>query len=272
MTEDEQDNAASVTPADAKELARRQFGEDIAFGLQQTVACWATDFIDPVVGEKIQHRMGDAAKMPTGSTWIGEFVGDTAAFFAFLGVQKFAPGITRGLHKISRKLFDGFLEKSAKGHLKHWAEEHDVAIGSPEYKKKMEEWKEFQADNMAKSSIISAASTGLNIGTQRAIGNKNKIWVIAVAKITGALITVAGMLGLRFALPQTTRSLDEELSQRYFSPIIRKTQELFGAEVSEIPQEHTQQHRERDAAHKAGSYVERIDATNANRLTKRYGR
>ena len=184
--------------------------------------------------------------MPTGSTWVGEFVGDTAAFFTFLGVQKFAPGITRTLHKISRKLFDGFFEKSAKGHLRHWAEEHNVAIGSPEYKKELEEYKEFQADNIAKSSIISAASIGLNIGTQRAIGNKNKLWVIGIAKISGALITVAGMLGLRFALPRTTHTFDEELSGRYFSPLIHKTQKLFGAEVSNPPKEHMHPHHHHD--------------------------
>lgn len=260
-----------AAPSEANELARKKFGEDIAFGIQQTAACWATDFIDPIVGEKIQHRLGDAAKMPKGSTWVGEVVGDSAAFFTFLGIQKFAPIITRTLHKISRKLFDGFIEKGAKGHLKHWAKEHNVAIDSPEYNKEMEAYKEFQADNIAKSFIISAASIGLNVGTQRAIGNENKIWVIAVAKIAGALITVAGMLGLRFVLPQTTRKLDDELSQRYFSPLIQKTQKLFGAEVDAHAAEE-KPHRERQIARKADSFASRMDEAHTNQLAGQYGR
>ena len=55
------------------------------------------DFIDPWVGEKIQHRFEDAThKTAPGSAWVGELVGDNAAFFAFLGVQRFFPALTGG--------------------------------------------------------------------------------------------------------------------------------------------------------------------------------
>ena len=114
--------------------------------------------------------------------------------------------------------------------------------------KKLEEWKEFQADNLAKSSVVAIASTALNVWVQKskmfATGfgkmtnqpewepNAHSWKAVAVSKISGAVITMATMMGLRFALPKTTKEWDEELSERYFTPLIRKTQKLFGAEVT----------------------------------------
>lgn len=37
-------------------------------------------------------------------------------------------------------------------------------------------------------------------------------------------------MGLRFAIPKATKTLDEELSDRYFSPLTNKVQRLFGVE------------------------------------------
>jgi hypothetical protein len=235
----------ALTAETDAETKRKKFGEDIAFGMQQTLTCWATDFIDPYIGEKIQDRFQDAThKRPTGSTWIGEFVGDTGAFFAFLGVQRFIPSVTNGLKKATRAMFNRSLEKSAKGHLRHWAREHNVAEGSPEYKAKMEEWKEFQADNIAKSSVITASSVGLNVLTQKALSNTHKLSVIFLAKVAGAAITMASMLGLRFAVPKSTQQLDKELSERYFTPLIRKTQKILDVEP-EKERHHKHHHREK---------------------------
>ena len=94
----------------------KKFGEDIAFGIQQTLACWATDFIDPYVGAKIQQKMepdvGDEKELK--HAWIGEIVGDTAALFVFLGVQRFIPQPVQWFKGIVKSLGDGFLEKSGR--------------------------------------------------------------------------------------------------------------------------------------------------------------
>lgn len=209
---------------------RDRLGEDIAFGLQQTLACWGTDFIDPYVGKWFQDKFKDHHHHSTmAHTWGGEIVGDTAALFAFLGIRQLAPGVIEGMKAAVRTGGDGVLERMGKKSLRGWAQEHGVAEDSDAYRAHLEQWKDFQADNVAKSTVISASSVVLNVGAQKAMGNTHTLPVIAGSKVVGAAITMGAMLGLRFTIPQTTRALDDELSKKYFTPLIRKTQRLFGA-------------------------------------------
>lgn len=53
------DNTA-LTPAGASASAReqdknRRIGREIAYGLEQTLTCFATDFIDPPVSKAVQN-------------------------------------------------------------------------------------------------------------------------------------------------------------------------------------------------------------------------
>jgi hypothetical protein len=225
---------------------RDPLGEDIAFGLQQTLACWGTDFIDPYVGKWFQDKFKDHDHSSTHAhTWGGEIIGDSAAFFAFLGVRRYAPGMIDAIKGTVRATGDGVLDKLGKRSLRAWAQENGVSQDSPEYKLQMEEWKEFQADNIAKSSIITGSSVVLNVATQKAMGNSHTLGVITASKVVGAAITMASMLGLRYFVPKTTKQLDDELNERYFTPAIRATQKAFGAEQVDMPTEPKGLHTER---------------------------
>lgn len=225
----ESDTLAHSTAKNVKQ-SQGQLGEDIAFGLQQTLACWATDFIDPYVGKWFQDKFrSDHHHGTLAHTWGGEIIGDTAAFFAFLGVRQFMPQSVDWLKSAALHMGDGFYEKTGKKSLASWAKMHHVDEKSDAYRKKLQEWKDFQADNFAKASVISASSVVLNVATQKALGNTHTLPVITASKLVGAAITMASMLGLRFLIPKTTKELDDELSDKYFNPVIRKTQRLFGA-------------------------------------------
>jgi len=221
-------------------IDRQKFGQDIAFGMQQTLACWATDFIDPYVGKWFQDFFKDDQHQGTlKHTWGGEIIGDSAAFFMFLGVQQFLPQPVQWLKHAAKKCLNPLYNWTGKRSLKSWAEQEHVVEKSEAYQSKLEEWKEFQADNFAKSSVISVSSIAANVVTQKAMGNTHKLAVITASKIAGAAITMAAMLGLRFTIPRSTRQLDEELSERYFSPLIRKTQEMLGAAPDKAPKQET---------------------------------
>lgn len=218
---------ASRTNADRMQ---QQFGEDIAFGIQQTFACWGTDFIDPFVGKWFMDKYQDDHHHGTLThTWGGEIIGDTAAFFAFLGVRQYFPQSLTALKHAARQLGDGFYERAGHKSLDSWAQKHHIAKDSEAYRQELENWKDFQADNFAKSSVISVSSVALNVATQKAMGNTHKVSVITTGKLIGAAITMASMLGLRFLIPQSTKELDRELSEKYFTPVVRRTQRLFGA-------------------------------------------
>lgn len=221
-------------------------GKDIAFGIQQTIACWATDFIDPYVSKwfqdkfKSQHHHGTLAH-----TWGGEIVGDTTAFFSFLAVRKFFPQAIDWIRHGAETLGAGFYERSGKKSLRSWAQDHHLHEDSPEYQKKLAEWKHFQSDNFAKSSVITIGSIVFNVMTQKAMGNTHTLPVITGSKLTGAAITMAGMLGLRFVAPDATRALDDELNQRYFNPLIHKTQKLFGVTPDDAEKKNVGKHTKR---------------------------
>ena len=242
--------APAVVPKKSKaEIKRDKLGKDISYGMQQTLACFATDFIDPFVGEKIQQKL-EPGKPTLDLNWAGEIAGDTAALFAFLGVQKYAPGITHSLSKITRPMFEKVYEKSGRKHLKllHYTP------GTPEYDQKLKEWKDTQSDNMGKTSVIAGGSILFNVGTQKLMGNPRKLWVITVGKLVGAAITMALMMGLRAGIPRTTQQLDDELNDRYFSPVIRKTQKLLGTSVDEKPEP---LHDHKSRMHDGKSYAHR---------------
>jgi hypothetical protein len=211
-------------------------GEDISFGMQQTLACWATDFIDPYIGKWFQDKYKDDHHQSSLShTWGGEIIGDSAAFFMFLGVQRLCPEPMHWFKEGVKKAFDPFYDRLGKKSIRHWAYEHSIDEDSERYRRKLDEWKDFQADNFAKSSVITVSSVAANIATQKAMGNTHTLSTIAASKVIGAAITMGTMLGIRFAIPKTTHELDEELNERYFSPLIRKTQKLVGAKVDPIP-------------------------------------
>lgn len=207
-----------------------KFGEDIAFGIQQTVACWATDFIDPFVSAKVQGWMGDKNKSGTlKHAFKGEVVGDTAAFFIFLAMQKVLPQPVEWLTEKARKHFDTIYDKMARNSLSGWAQDHNLTPTSERYQHKLEEWKQFQASSFAKSAVISIGSVVSNVAMQKWSGNQNSIAAITISKAIGAGITSGVILGSRLMFPQATSKLDKEMDRNFISPLIHKTQRLFGA-------------------------------------------
>ena len=206
-----------------------KLGEDIAFGVQQTIACWATDFIDPYIGKWFQDKFKHHQHHGTlAHTWAGEIVGDTAAVFSFLGVRLFFPQSIEWMKHSARYLGDGLYTNLGKKSLRGWAAKHHVGMNSAVFQKKLEEWKDFQAENIAKSSVIAVSSVVFNVLTQKTIGNTHTIPVITAGKLVGAATTMATMLGFRAFLPDATQKLDDELNERYFDPLITKIQRWFG--------------------------------------------
>lgn len=223
---------------DGKDIKR--FGEDIAFGIQQTAACWATDFIDPFVSTWVQKRLGD--KNHTGTlthAMKGEVVGDSAAFFIFLAMQKWLPQPVQFLKKTALKHFDATYDRMAKSSLSAWAADHNVSRDSEQYRHKVEEWKQFQAGNFAKATVISLGSIISNVGVQKWSGNKNSLASITLSKTIGAGITMGVVLGSRLAFPQATRRLDREMDRRFITPAIRKVHSWVGVDSDDAMPSHT---------------------------------
>jgi hypothetical protein len=99
-----------------------------------------------------------------------------------------------------------------------------------------------------------------NVATQKALGNTHRLRVITASKLVGAAITLGSMLGLRFLIPRTTQEMDEELSDKYFDPLVRKAQKLFGAAADDLPSDQPRQHDAEERALAVGQHTARLTA------------
>ena len=203
------------------ETRAEKIGREISFGIQQTLACWATDFIDPFVNKWFQNRFGDKRHAVTDKhVWYGEIVGDSIAVFMYLGIKRAFGKQVDALIAKTEKTFDPLLCKLAP--------KTKPGESKETHTERVADYKHFQAENIVDSSIIAISSTAANVATQRAIGNKQSLIVMFGGKIVGALITMGVMLGVRTAFPQATKKLDEKLSKHVFSPVVTGVQKLAG--------------------------------------------
>jgi hypothetical protein len=216
---------------------QKQLGEDIAFGVQQSLACMATDFLEAPINDWVQRQ--NATAQHQGTLWqnyVGEFAGNAGSLLTFLGLRQFFPQSVEWIKHSSRALFDGFYDKVGRRSLKRWAQAHHVEVDSDKYQEKLAEWKDFQADNFAKSSVIQVSSLAFNVVGQKAVGNTHKASTILLGKLAGGVLTMAAVLGFRLVAPKTAKQFDEELSDRYFTPLVHKTQKLLGADEKDPEQ------------------------------------
>lgn len=220
---DSEDVPSRLLPRD------KRTGREIAYGIQQTLACWVTDFIDPPVSKWFQNKFGNKNHPVTNKhVWWAEGLGDSSAFFVYVFIKR---AFTKPLDALTVRIknaMDGRFTKMGKKALKPWQEQHHIDENDPRYQHKLELYKEFQAENVVDSTIIATTATLGNVGIQRQLGNRQNLHVILASKIVGAAMTMSLMLGLRTGLPTATKTLDDELSERYFSKIVRFTKRMFG--------------------------------------------
>ncbi len=130
-----------------------QFAKDVAFGTRQTITCFLTDFIDPVVGLWFQKKSEDEHHKGTAAhSVIGEVVGDSVAVFMFLGQRKWFPQPINMLKNGIAKMRDKAYTKEAKKILRA---EH-IPEDAPDYQQKLDAWKDAQAENFANTTVLTA--------------------------------------------------------------------------------------------------------------------
>ncbi len=97
-----------------------------------------------------------------------------------------------------------------------------------------------------------------------AVGNRHKPATILLGKLAGGLVTAAAILGFRLVAPKTAKQLDEELSDRYFTPLVQKTQSALGVkeEHYDKPKKHAARRKNTD------SYAEKLDDEKSSPLMK----
>lgn len=208
----------------------RRFGREIAYGIQQSIACWATDFIDPVISKWYQKNHGNQQHEVTDvHTWGGEIAGDSAALVAYLAAKRFFSKPIDMVIGGVKHFADSKLSKMGKKAISPWAEAHGIDENDSRYQRKLAIYKDYQAENVVDSAIIAASATGLNVLAQKHLfKNQQNYSTILNGKLLGAGLTFGLMAGLRIIFPNATKALDNELDDRYISPVIKAAKKTLG--------------------------------------------
>ena len=214
----------------------KDFVNDLAFALGQTGACTVLDLVgDPYIGEKVQDYLAPEFKGHEMHTRKAEFAADVSGLVVFMGAQRYAPGIVKGIKKSTQKMLDPIYEKIGQNRLQDWAKRHDVDPKSKEFRAKLDEWKDFQIGNFAKATFIAGASAAINVAIQKGLHNPRDWKVITVGKLAGATVTLGATMGIRAFAPRTIHHMDEAISKYVVKPVLHQTHKIMGIDANELP-------------------------------------
>jgi hypothetical protein len=250
--------------------------EDIAYTINHAIACTVTDFIDPYVGNLTQKYLGrrysvgcghDHSKDPhhhhhdhghhhghshhhdhLGHWWLGELAGDFGAVPVTMAAQSLAPGAMKGIQAAMEPLLGGFFRNGARRAAASWAAKRGLDADAPETKAREEEIYRYEAEHFPQALLWTLSSVGINLGTQRLLGNHAPLWQLGVAKATGASVSAGLVIGARGLMPQAARNWDNYTSTKLFLPATKAIGGLFGVSGEDVDRmaarEHNQQNWE----------------------------
>jgi len=201
---------------------------DVAYTLNHSLVCTATDFIDPFVGNFIQKYLGNTSQLK--NCWIAEVIGDFGAVPLTIGMQRFFPNVMAGVKKIIEPVFSESFRKGAEKEAKSWALHHGYSLDSQQYKKRVERIYNYETTHLPQALMWTCSSIALNIASQKWLGNNNPVAHIFAGKIGGAAITSAITIGGRSIFPYKAEKWDKLVSEKLLLPIEEKTEQILGLE------------------------------------------
>ncbi len=249
-------NASTVFPSPPDRQSDGGHREDLAYTTNHAIACTLTDAAEPYLDNWFQRRLG--VKFPMGcghhhgahehhghdhdhdhhhhhgkddNLWrwyAGEFVGDFGAVPITLAAQTYTPQLMQGMQSALEPVLGGAFRLGAKLSAKSWAARQGFTPDSPECKAKEAEIYAHEVGHLPQAALWTASSIGLNLATQRILGNKGALWQLAAAKAMGASLNTVAVVGARAALPQTARTWDQFTTEHIFEPTAEFTRKLFG--------------------------------------------
>jgi hypothetical protein len=240
--------------------------EDVAYTINHALACTATDFIDPYVGNVTQKFLGRRISIGCGHDhshdhashadghpckhdhhhhhghehshaaprshlkhwWIGEVVGDFGAVPITVAAQYMFPDAMRAVGSGMEMMLGGFFRMGAARATRAWAREHGVDSESQAYLNHFNATYRYEIDHLPQALLWTGSSIALNLGTQKLMGNAAPLWHLAAGKATGASISAALVVATRGMMPDTAHAWDRFTSRNIFLPATKGIGSLIG--------------------------------------------
>lgn len=214
--ENSPDPATSPEGAEKKTVSTQLRGETMAYAAQSAVYNLGANFFEPYINARVQkYYSGPHSYGSYTQNLAGEFAGDIIGSSTLLLAEAFIPESLHRGTRAMRRLIDPLYTSVAH---RVFAKEKS----SPDYEKKIDEWKVFHERNLVRSAIIATAGIAGNIATQKVlIGNPSPTKLIFAGKLASTALTTAIGLGVRLAYPQQMKGVDRWMSKNIFAPLMK---------------------------------------------------
>jgi len=233
------DKKSHDEPANLTDPQKRNFWQrlkhSIIYGGEQTFFCLATDPLEPVVNSWYQNKHGDKQhSVSNWQTYSSEFIGDGAAFFAYVAIKTMLAAPVNWAIGGVRAIASPLLEWKAQKSVKRWATEHNVEENDPRYKERLEQYKTLGAEGVVDSSIIASSAAGLNLLAQRhLLKNEQSYGTMLKGKIAGVAMTFAAMALTGFLFPRAKRKVERAIENNVIDPVMNMLRSNVG-DVEEV--------------------------------------
>ena len=220
---------------------REQRGEDIAYTINHALACTATDFIDPYVGNLTQKAFrkrisidaiekaydkkngrSDAHEESKGhglAWWVGEAAGDFGAIPVTIAFQRLFPGFMHSIRTLMEPSLSYVFKHGAEKGAERYAKSHGFALDDPKVLAKQAEIYKYEVDHLPQAFMWTTSSFAINLATQKYImKNDAPLWILALGKGLGATISATALVTIRGLIPDVARQSDSWLSRHIISP------------------------------------------------------
>ena len=239
--------------------------EDYAYTINHAIACTATDWIDPLVGNQYQKLINNLSGNTEhghshggeGNLWrwvVGEFVGDFGAVPVTVMFQRWAPGFMNSLRSVMEPVLGPLFRRGAHTATHKWAKEQGISTESQEAREHERQIYEHEVRHLPQALMWTASSSAINIATQRALGNHGPIWQLATGKALGAAITAGLVVGFRGFAPHTAEKWDNWTSKNIFLPLT----EVVGGTIGVKKEDVERLRKKQEEAERGKSWAARV--------------
>lgn len=211
-----------------KTKSEKEKAMDIAYTLNHALVCTATDFIDPIVSNHIQKRLGNQNQLK--NCWIAELIGDFGAVPVTIGVQRFFPSVMSEIRNLLEPVFGKAFIASAQKEGKNWALRHGYSSDSPECTKRIKKIYQYEIEHLPQALMWTCSSVAINIASQKCLGSTSPVSHIFAGKIGGAALTAALTISGRYLFPHKAEKWDKFVGEKLLLPIEEKTEEILNIE------------------------------------------
>ncbi len=229
-----------------------QKGQDVAYTINHSIMCLSSDWVDPIIGNWFQNKVGknislggladwitkgkvsasEGSQEKQGNAlawWIGEAIGDVGAVPVTILMQRMFPGFMQGIQRGLEPPLSGLFRRASHKQAMAWGVENGLDATDPRVKQKENELYQYEVDHLPQAFMWTASSIAMNLASQKLWFNKEaSLPVLLVGKGLGTAITATMLVSARGFFPKQMHSADTWVSKHIISPVAQGIGSVFG--------------------------------------------